>query len=306
MGIIFNIQKFSIHDGPGIRTTIFLKGCPLHCPWCSNPESQNPDIQLTWNHQTCIGCKRCIESNLSAIKFVKDHNFTNRLGERLTLCNVDEECAKKYVSICPSGALSYEGYEMHADEVIQEALKDIAFYEESQGGITLSGGEVLYQSQFAIDILQKAKEHHIHTACETTCLCTHDIFKKFITNLDLLLCDIKHYDEDKHKTIIGCSLTLIDENIRYAVKQPHLKVIGRIPVIPNFNYSIADAHELSKRLLAFGITEVHLLPYHNFGGNKYSLLCRPYTYEPMANLNKNDEKFQAYKQIFQSYGLHVA
>lgn len=306
MGIVFNIQKFSIHDGPGIRTTIFLKGCPLHCPWCSNPESQDPNIQLVWDHKKCIGCNTCVKLGLSDIHFEESTIFQNTAGKRLILCNIDENSARKYKFACPSGALSYEGYNMSVDDVIKEAAKDIDFYKESNGGITLSGGEVLYQNQFAIEILKKAKEQHIHTASETTCLCAPEIFKEFISHLDLLLCDIKHYDENKHQNIIGCSINSINQNIMYATHQSHLKVIGRIPVIPGFNYSIADAHGLSKRLLALGIQEVNLLPYHNYGENKYQLLCQPYICSSLDNLQKDSEEFIAYMDVFKSYGLHVS
>lgn len=305
MGIIFHIQKFSIHDGPGIRTTIFLKGCPLHCPWCSNPESQNKNIQLVWDHKKCIGCNACIDLGLSDIQFYDSNSFQNTAGKCLTLCSIDEECAKKYKFTCPSGALSYEGYTRSVDEVIKEIVKDIDFYEESKGGITLSGGEVLYQNQFAIEILKKASELNIHTASETTCLCSPEIFKEFVSHLDVLLCDIKHYDEAKHKEIIGCSLNVIDQNIHYATQQSHIKVIGRIPVIPGFNYSIPDAHGLCKCLKTLGIQEVNLLPYHNFGEYKYQLLCLPYAYGTLHNLQKDSDEFIAYMNIFKSYGLQV-
>lgn len=304
MGIIFNIQKFSIHDGPGIRTTVFFKGCPLHCPWCSNIESQEKQIQLIWDHKRCVGCDRCIDLGLEKeLHFIDSENFTNPLKKRLSLCTTTEKNAKQYKSVCPTSALSYEGYIKDAQAIMDEVLKDKVFYEKSGGGLTLSGGEVLMQVDFACELLALAKKNGIHTASETTCFTTHENFVKFTKNLDLLLCDIKHWDSKKHQQVVGVDLEMISENIKYAVSLPKLEVIGRIPVIPGFNYSIEDAHQLSKRLIDFGIQKVNLLPYHNFGENKYRLLTQVYPCHMLSNLHKDDPGFIKYSQVFSSYGL---
>lgn len=304
MGIIFNIQKFCIHDGPGIRTTVFFKGCPLHCPWCSNIESQKKEIQLTWDNEKCIACNRCIELNLQEnLKFLKSGEFANIKGERLTICDTSLEKAKIYKYECPSNALSYEGYEMSADDIIKEVLKDKVFYDESGGGLTLSGGEVLFQLDFAMEILKKAKENKIHTAVETTCYCKKEKFKDFIKNVDLLLCDIKHWDGKKHKEVVGADLDLIFENIRYAANCKNLDIIARIPVIPGFNYNLEDAHKLSLIILNLGIKKVNLLPYHNLAENKYNLLNIKYKMSDVNSINRQDLFFKEYLQIFNSYGL---
>ncbi|MEG0360921.1 MAG: glycyl-radical enzyme activating protein [Longicatena sp.] len=303
MGVVFNIQKFSIHDGPGIRTNVFLKGCPLHCPWCSNPESQNSEIELIWDNTKCCDCNSCVNLYDNKLSFIKDKKFINVLNNRLVLCTVNEKEAQEYKACCPTNALSYEGYTMSVEEVMSEVAKDIPFYLESGGGLTLSGGEVLYQSSFAIEILKAARDKKIHTACETTCLTTPKVFHELIKYVDLLLCDIKHYDEDIHKTVIGSSLDFISENIKYATSLKQVEVIGRIPVIPGFNYSIEDAHGLSKRLLDLGIHKVNLLPYHNYGENKYALLERPYTCIKLENLKKDTKEFVAYENVFRSYGI---
>lgn len=306
MGIVFHIQKFSIHDGPGIRTTVFLKGCPLHCPWCSNPESQNSNIQLVWDHRKCSSCETCTVLYKGNLKFINDDMFANPSGKRLILGDVEEASAKQYAQHCPTGALSYEGSSMSVHEVMKEVEKDIPFYLESKGGLTLSGGEVLHQSRFAIDLLKQAKQQHIHTASETTCFAPPAVFQEFIQHVDLLLCDIKHYDEEKHKKVIGCSLELITQNILYTTSQTQVEVIARIPVIPGFNDSIEDAHGLSKRLLFLHIKKVNVLPYHNYGEHKYRLLERVYPYVHIDNVRKDSNKFQEYLAVFQSYGFEVS
>ena len=306
MGTIFNIQKFSIHDGPGIRTTVFLKGCPLHCPWCSNVESQDPRIQLIWDCEKCTGCNKCIELGLEdKLRFEKSDTFANIKGERLVLCATSEDNAQAYKKTCPSYALSYEGYTMDPREVIDEVLKDKDFYEQSGGGMTLSGGEVLLQPDFACALLELAHQEGIHTAAETTCYADPDVFARFVEHLDLLLCDLKHWDSDKHKAVVGVGLEKIFENIRYATGLDSLEVIARIPVIPGFNYSIDDAHKLAQKLVDLGIKRVNLLPYHNFGENKYRLMGKEYAYEGIDNLHRDDSEFIAYQKVFESYGLKL-
>lgn len=295
-GLIFNIQHFSIHDGPGIRTTVFLKGCPLKCPWCSNPESQSNKIQITWDSDKCVRCKKCISTcTENAIEYKDDKILIDEKK-----CSISLNCVKN----CPESALAYEGEYKTVDEIIENVLKDRDFYEESGGGLTLSGGEVLQQPRFAIEILKKAKENNLNTAVETTCFTNKEIFKEFIQYVDLLLCDIKHYDNVKHEEIIGVPLNRIHENIKYAVSIGK-DIIGRIPVIPKFNYSLEDADKLSDLILELGIKKVELLPYHNFGENKYRLLNREYQLKDVEVLHKDDDDFIEYSNIFKEKGLEL-
>ncbi len=305
-GTVFNIQKFSIHDGPGIRTTVFLKGCPLHCPWCANVESQDPHIQLIWDSEKCIGCGKCIDLGLEdKLRFEKSSTFANKNGEKLFLCDTTLEHAAQYKAVCPSYALSFEGNTMDAQSVIDEVLKDKDFYEQSGGGLTLSGGEILMQPDFTCELLKLAHDSGIHTAAETTCFASGDVFERIVENLDLLLCDIKHWDSEKHKAVVGVGLEKIYKNIRYATGKEDLVVIGRVPVIPGFNYSTEDAHMLSQALIDLGIRKVELLPYHNFGENKYRLLTKKYSYEGVASVHKDDPAFVEYRKIFVEHGLDV-
>lgn len=250
-GIIFNIQHFSIHDGPGIRTTVFLKGCPLRCPWCSNPESQrmNP------------------EPMLDAV----------------------------------TKAPGTTGQEKTVDEIIDEVMKDIDFYEESGGGMTLSGGEIFAQFEFAKALVKAAKERGLHTAIETTAFVEHEKFIDLIQYVDFIYTDLKHYNSLKHKKKVGVHNSLIIENIHYAFKEKK-KIVLRIPVIPQFNDSLADAEEFSTLFNSLDIDQVQLLPFHQFGENKYKLLGRRYEMEGIKALHPED--LYDYQQVFLDHDIH--
>jgi len=249
---IFNIQKFSIHDGPGIRTVVFFKGCPLRCLWCSNPESQRGEIEIP-------------------------------LVDPATL-------------ITPSIMGEYKT----VSEIMNEVIKDIDFYEESGGGVTLSGGEVLFQADFAIELLQELKNKGIHTASETTGYSSFEVFKEFVVNLDLLLFDMKHYDREKHHASTGVYNDVIIENMKYAVSIGKT-IIARIPVIPNYNNSLEDAKKFSDLLNKIGIKKVNLLPFHQFGQKKYELLGRTYEMEHVKQLYPED--LAEFRQVFLDHGL---
>ena len=185
-GVIFNIQKFSINDGPGIRTVVFFKGCPLHCKWCANPESQLAKIQILWDKKKCLHCHHCLEICPSKAISLKDDNIfidTNKC----TLC-------KQCINTCPQKALTSEGEIKTVQQVLDIVLQDEVFYEESDGGITLSGGEFLMQTQFAEELLIAAKEKNLHTCCETTGFCTPEKFQHIIQYIDYILFDLKHWD----------------------------------------------------------------------------------------------------------------
>jgi len=229
---LFNIQKFSIHDGPGIRTTVFFKGCPLACKWCSNPESQ------------AMGGQPEREESLS--------------GKLYSL--------KQVLDIC---------------------LEDKAFYLESGGGVTLSGGEVLAQPKAAKRLLLLLKEHAIHTAIETSGYAEPSVFKDVIAPVDLLLYDLKHYDDEKHKQGTGVPNTLILGNLSYAWS------IGkdieiRIPLIPGYNATVTDAEGFAACIKNIGPMPVKLLPFHQFGQKKYETLGLPYEFNTYKSLHPED------------------
>lgn len=253
---IFNIQKYSIHDGPGIRTVVFFKGCPLRCLWCSNPESQDTKIQIL-----------CDKTNSS---------------------DADK-------------SLPAEGKLLTVAEVMKEVMKDEVFYEESKGGVTLSGGEVLMQHEFAAQLLKLLKERNIHTAIETTGFTSNEIFSKFTENVDLLLFDMKHYDREKHFKATKFYNDLIIENLKTAIDMGK-EVIVRIPVIPGINNDLKDAEGFCRLLNSVNAENINLLPFHQFGQKKYTLLNRPYAFENVKQLHEED--LLDYQNIFLKSGFN--
>lgn len=254
-GTIFNIQKFSVNDGPGIRTVVFFKGCPLRCRWCSNPESQLSIPQILWSEKQCTG-----------------------------------------------KALTSEGKRKTVQEVLNTVLQDRVFYEESGGGITLSGGEFLSQPAFAEELLLASKEEGLHTCCETTGYAQPEIFRHIIRYVDYILFDMKHWDEEKHIEGTGGSNKLPLANMAYAI-QSKKHVLPRIPVIPGFNDSPNDAAQFSKRLLELGIKKCQLLPFHQFGENKYDLLNQEYDYKNILSLHRED--LEDYLKIFHANNIEA-
>ena len=291
-GIVFNIKKFSIHDGPGIRTTVFLKGCPLRCEWCANPESQLEKVQILYDFKKCIHCLSCINTCPSqAISLNNDHihiNFDSCVG------------CLQCVHHCYQDALSHEGEYKDVDEVVKICLQDLDFYEESDGGVTISGGEGMSQPRFVEALVNKLKEHHIHVAIETTGYIDHSTFKELASMFDLLLFDVKHYDSQKHYQGTHVYNERIIENLTWAIEQG-IEVLPRIPVIPNFNASLEDAKGLADLLVRVGAKRVQLLPFHQFGEKKYELLNREYSLKNIKALHPEDLK--DYQNIFLDQGL---
>lgn len=248
-GMIFNIQKFSLHDGNGIRTVVFFKGCPLRCKWCSNPESQNAETETMYESE----------------------NVNKKIGELKTV-----------------------------DEVVEICLQDLDFYLESGGGVTLSGGEPLMQSEFCISLLKSLKQKNIHTAMETTGFATEKIFTSVLPFVDLILFDMKHWDERKHIEATGVSNKLILCNMTTAI-QSGKDVLPRLPVIPDYNNSITDAENFSKQLHKVGASKIQLLPFHQFGEKKYEMLRRTYEYSDKNALHEED--LETFKQTFFDNGI---
>lgn len=242
-GEIFNIQKFSINDGPGIRTTVFLKGCPLRCLWCHNPESQSVNKQILFYPDKCTGCGRC--KNITA----EDKDF-----------------------LCFSEAKEICGKIVSSDEVISEVMKDYKFYENSGGGITLSGGEPLFQFEFAAELLKKAKQNNLYTAIETCGFVKPDKLAEILDYVDLFLYDFKESDEEKHKRFTGVGKKLIMENLRMLCARKK-DVILRCPVIPGYNDRKEHFDAICDVVNSMpNIKGVDIEPYHSFGEGKYGAL----------------------------------
>lgn len=292
--IVFNIQKFSLHDGPGIRTVVFLKGCPLKCKWCANPESQSPRIQILWDKEKCLGCGACAASCPQGAVLKTDSGI--RIGGKT--CSGCGICAAG----CPAQALRAEGEVKTVREVLNVCLQDRDFYEESGGGVTLSGGEALVHPDFSMALADALRNQNIHVAMETTGFAAPELFDRVTGHMDLLLFDVKHWDEAKHLEGTGVSNRLILDNMKRAIASG-MRVLPRLPVIPGYNNTLADAKGFAARLKETGACEIQLLPFHQFGEKKYDELGKPYAYTDVPALHEEDLK--DFRQVLLDQGIRA-
>jgi pyruvate formate lyase activating enzyme len=283
---VFNIQHYSLHDGPGIRTNVFLKGCPLKCKWCSNPESQNREPEIFYNNNKCIGCKECsscigyCENN--AISFDNDDKAVINRDK----CSNCLRCSES----CPTKAISIQGKLTTIKEILDIVEKDSAFYTRSDGGITISGGEPLMQGEFTINLLKQAKRRRINTAIETCGYSDYETLKSCAENLDTILFDIKSLNDEKHREFTGVSNKLIIENFEKLCRDfPKLKKHVRTPVIPSFNDNEKDIQRIIEFLQDKQNVSYELLAYHKFGEGKYKSLGREYL---MSDLKLDQSLFE--------------
>ncbi|NLL47670.1 MAG: glycyl-radical enzyme activating protein [Firmicutes bacterium] len=265
--MIFNIQKFSLHDGPGIRTTVFFKGCPLACLWCHNPESQNERQDLLYDREKCVMCGMCAKvCPQDAITAVGDSMVTD-----LTKCDFCGRC----VIYCIPGAREIAGKTYTVPEVLDQVLRDRTFYEESGGGVTLSGGEPLLHIDFAEELLRSLKEEGIHTAVDTSGAVPFEYLQRAAKYTDLFLYDLKLIAEEKHLEFTGGSNQEIRENLR-KLTEIHDTIYLRIPIIEGVNAEDIFIEETLDLIAGLKIEEVHLLPYHSIAKHKYKKLGREY------------------------------
>lgn len=285
---IFNIQKFCLHDGPGIRTTVFFKGCNLRCKWCANPESQKQDTQITWDSRKCTGCGKCAE-------VCPQGTGKPKAADRCIACGA---C----VSACPADAIGTEGRRVTVEEVLTEVMKDKAFYDHSGGGVTFSGGEVLLQWDFAAQLAKLLKEQGVHVAIETAGAVEETVFSSMLETVDYVLMDLKHYSSAAHLEGTGIDNSRSLNNLKL-LRNSGVPFLIRIPVIPGFNDRMEDAEGFAKLLRQLGILQVELLPFHQLGQHKYSLLNMDYGYKDKKPLHAED--LRQYREIFDRYGIDV-
>lgn len=283
--LVFNMQKCSLHDGPGIRTLVFMKGCPLRCLWCANPESQKGTPEIVFDQNRCIGykeCGWCMETcPATAIKELEN----GKVGIDRHTCTICGKCAE----ICPSKAITLMGKFMSINDILEVVEGDDSFYWRSGGGITVGGGDPVYQADLTRQLLSKCKESGIDTAIETAGHANFADLEKICQHANFILYDIKHIDPVKHKTFTGVTNELIFDNLkRLSDVFPQTPITVRTPVIPGFN----DSEEVIESIVHFlggvkNLLKYELLPYHSFGESKYYKLGRNY---PLKGLQPPDKE----------------
>jgi len=295
MGKIFNIMKYSIHDGPGIRTTVFFKGCPLNCQWCHNPEGQGIGQELMYRPDRCIGCGRCVENCPSgAITSSEGKVAYNR-----SQCQACGDCC----NTCHAGVRELVAKTMTVDEVMAEIEKDLIFYDESGGGVTFSGGEALMQSDFLLELLKKCRKKEIHTAIETCGFVKFESLQKISDFVNLFLYDLKLMNSKKHQDVTGVSNNLILENLCWLAEN-HPQVIVRIAIIPGINDDEENLQKIGEFVSSLKRSpEIHCLPYHSAGVDKYQRLGLEYSLPDVQS--PDDEHMEEIARSLERFGLKV-
>ncbi|MDR1909387.1 MAG: glycyl-radical enzyme activating protein, partial [Spirochaetaceae bacterium] len=305
-----DVQAFSVQDGPGIRTTAFLKGCPLVCPWCHSPESQAFHSQLSWIAMRCIGtakCGKCIKACKKEAISLGRRTAHPVSGEEIQHVKIDRarcdncgDCAK----VCFPASLYICGKDYTVEELVERVVKDKPFYDKSGGGVTISGGEALSQHRFTAAVLRELKERNIHTALDTTGYAKRECVDEVLPYTDLFLYDLKHMNSEIHQKMVRVPNELILSNAGYIASRGG-KFQMRIPVIPQFNDSEENIRETAEfcRSLGEAVVMVQLLPYHNLGVVKYQRIDDSKTV--MEAVPPAEEKIARLKSIMEEYGLHV-
>jgi pyruvate formate lyase activating enzyme len=309
-GKVYDIQAFSVQDGPGIRTTAFLKGCPLACPWCHSPESQAFHSQLSWIAMRCIGtakCGKCIGACKKGAIGLGQVTANPASGEEIQHIKIDRarcdhcgDCAKA----CYPASLYICGADYSVDELVERVARDKAFYDKSGGGVTISGGEALSQHEFTAEVLRELKNRGIHTALDTTGYAKQDHIDEALPHTDLFLYDLKHMDSETHRNMVGVPNETILSNAEHIAREGG-KFQIRIPIIPRFNDSEENIRRTAEfcRALGEAVLVVQLLPYHNLGVVKYQRIDD--AKKVMEAVPPSEEKVARLKSVMEEYGLRV-
>ncbi|WP_291492907.1 glycyl-radical enzyme activating protein [Desulfurella sp.] len=292
-GLIFDIKKYSIHDGEGIRTTVFFKGCPLNCLWCHNPESKSFKTHIVHYNDKCINCKTCeIVCKKHAIKVIDKKVYIDNFS-----CDLCIDCTKS----CPTGALSSIGTLYSVDEILDEILKDKVFY--TNGGVTISGGEPFLQINFLMALLKKLKENHIHIAIDTCGYTKFSNIKNAAVYADQFLYDLKIMDPVLHKKYTGVSNEIILENLEKLSNIARDKINIRLPIIPTINDNLDNLSQTANFLKKLKISKIDILAYHNFMVDKYKRLNMDFKLKHIKT--PKDEEINSIVNFFRSQEFTV-
>ena len=294
-GVVFNVEKYAIHDGPGIRTTVFFKGCPLHCWWCHNPEGQSRSFELVFRPSRCIGCGECIKSCTGqALAYESRQLVIDR--KRCTACG---SCVSK----CPSEALSIAGKMTSVEDVTRIIEKDMPFYDESKGGVTFSGGEPLLQPDFLEALLDECVKRSINTTLDTSGYASPNVVERFCRKVNLLLYDIKIMNDVRHRKYTGVSNRVILRNLQRIVKNGGTVEVS-LPIIPLINDGEENIEKTGEFLASLRkIESVSILPYHRLGVDKYRSLGKLYRLSDTPTPSTG--KIKMIKEELEAFGFKV-
>jgi pyruvate formate lyase activating enzyme len=292
-GTVFDIKRYAIHDGPGIRTTVFFKGCPLACPWCHNPESRDPRPQISWSPARCLGCDACREACPTGALRSRDEPADDATCLRCGAC----------ARACPSEARAVAGCRLSVTELIAAVARDRVFYEDSGGGVTFSGGEPLMQPAFLQACLEACRAQGIHTAVDTSGYADRETLLSIAPLVDLFLYDVKLIDPERHERHVGVPSTGILGNLR-ALSEAGGRIWVRFPLIPDVNDDAANVTATARLVKSLAPSPpVQLLPYHRIGGAKYRRLGM--SYEMGEAVPPNGQRVAAVAQLMAGFGLEV-
>lgn len=326
-GMVFDIKKYSINDGPGIRTTVFMSGCPLSCWWCHNPESQSMQPVLLYRANRCLGCGDCLdvcpEGTTSVEVENQDTDYTESTDERGIILEKSvqihkireirvqkiftdrEKCTKcqTCIATCYSGAREFSGREMTVSQVMAQVEREIPFYDQSGGGVTFSGGEPLMQPGFLSALLKACRRQEIHTCVDTSGFANWQVFEQIRGEVDLFLYDLKHIDSEKHREVTGVPNDVILENLRKLSERAH-RIVVRVPLIPGINDNEQNLVESAKFLASLPHLEgVELMGYHDIAQAKYEALGMEYKLVGLKG--PGEEEMRNAAEVLRSYGLNV-
>jgi pyruvate formate lyase activating enzyme len=292
--MIFNIQRYSTHDGKGIRTIIFYKGCPLRCVWCSNPESQAFSYSLLYNRRLCKNFGECLKMGNTAVR-------SGENGIEIDYQSVIN--AEMFRDICPSRAITISGEERSIVNILAEIEKDLPFYKRSEGGVTLSGGEPLAQGPELVELLQELKKREINVSTETSLHVRWEMIERCINFTGTFLADLKHTDAEKFKRFTGGDSALVMNNL-IKLSSLHNNIIMRVPVVPDFNHTMAEMKGIIDFTVSLKkIRQIHFLPYHTLGNEKYKMMGMQYDLNETKNVDENE--LTGYIEYAESAGLKV-